>query len=360
MRVGNAAGAGGTPARSHAKRRLFRALAILLGVGVTIGLLELLSSIVMHYLPDLEDIAPEDLREEALLKGQSEGSLPMNRFGLRGEEIADLPGSNTARFLLLGGSVVWGWTSRTLEDTLAAYLERDLTDGRDRCTALRGKRIEVLNAGFPGYASQRSVEVYTQSQRELEPAVVINLCGTNEVYAALRTGASGPSVPGFEENSWLWNTKTARLWRRLSPPAFDKLSPPSPESVAAMLRSSVQTLADAGRRDGTRIMIVLQPMSVLPGKKPLTEFEEAALSLHETRRLYGAKGARPYFRACYDAFASVLRELAATSPELLVFDATDAFRDIRENAYVDDCHLTPRGRRILAKAIADELLRGLN
>jgi hypothetical protein len=157
-----------------------------------------------------------------------------------------------------------------------------------------------------------------------------------------------------------WNTKCGRLWRRLSPPAFESLSPPSPESVAEGLRSSILALADAGRQEGARIMIVLQPMAVLPGKKTLTEFEEEAVNLHEQNRLCGVGATRPYFRACYDEFASVLLELAAKRPDLLVLDTTYVFRDISEHAFVDDCHLTPQGRKILAGAIADELLKALN
>ncbi len=102
-------------------------------------------------------------------------------------------------------------------------------------------------------------------------------------------------------------------------------------------------------------MVVLQPMSILAGKKRLTDFEQEALEIHE-RRL---RGAQPYFRACYDAFGPMLADVTSERPELLVMDATGVFGETAEHAYVDDCHLTPAGRKTLARAMAKKLLKAL-
>jgi len=103
-------------------------------------------------------------------------------------------------------------------------------------------------------------------------------------------------------------------------------------------------------------MPVLQPLAILPGTKPLTEFESEVVAHNDGRR----PGVNAYYQDSFEAFGETLVQLGVERPDLLVMDATRVFAATDQIAFTDHCHLTPLGRRVLAAAIGERLLARLD
>jgi lysophospholipase L1-like esterase len=364
----------------------FRAVAALLGVAIPLGLAEGVSAWLIHrdndrYRPEL----PETLRGTVNLRDHHIPTRPdpylnyrvlpnltgarvrTDEFGLREGPIDRSPAPDVVRILFLGGSVAWGYTSNSNEDTIPSYFEAELARRADSVPALRGRRIEVLNAGVPGYVSWQEALSYALYLRELTPAWIVTLDGTNDVAAAIINGE--PGVPmnyrasrsaylGIEPNPlealghWLLagarELDTIKVFERLSPTPLSKYAPPPASEVGAQLAAAAAYLNYAARREGARVFTVLQPMVTLPDTKPLTAFEQKIAAEQDHRM----PGRNAYYAESYAAMREALAGLARGS-SLAWLDATDAFADTREDAYTDDCHLTPAGHRQLAARLAD-------
>lgn len=102
--------------------------------------------------------------------------VAINGVGLRDRERAERPPSGTRRILALGDSFVEGWAvpeplgvARVLEDRLLRA----------------GHRIEVVNGGVSGYASDQELLLYRFLGRSLHPDVVLLFfCGNDVIYNA--------------------------------------------------------------------------------------------------------------------------------------------------------------------------------
>ena len=80
---------------------------------------------------------------------------------------------------------------------------------------------------------------------------------------------------------------------------------------------------------------------------PELAFEEELARIHDLRM----PGRNAYYEACYAAFRDVHATLGAARPDILLVDATRAFADLEEVAFVDHCHLATAGRARLAAAL---------
>jgi lysophospholipase L1-like esterase len=366
----------------------FRAVAVLLGVAIPLGIAEgvaawLISRDNQRYKPEL----PEAVRESVNLGDRHIPTRPdpylsyrvlpdlegervrTNEFGLRAGPIDVHPAPDVTRILFLGASVAWGYTAKSNEDTIPAYLEAELARRAGEVPALRGRRIEVLNAGVPGYVAWQEALSYALYLRELSPAWIVSLDGTNDVAAAIINGRAGVPMryratesaylavepsPFQALGRWLMagahELRTVKAFERLRPKPLSAYGPPPPSEVGAQLRAATAYLRHAATREGARVLTVLQPMVLLPDTKPLTEFEQQIVVEQDHRM----PGRNAYYAESYAAMRAALADLARESGGLPVWlDATRVYADTPDVAYTDDCHLTPVGQRRLAEAIAD-------
>jgi lysophospholipase L1-like esterase len=361
----------------------FRAIAVLFGVAIPLGLSEgiaawLIAGDNQRYKP----VLPEAVRDSVNFDDHHIATQPdpylsyrvqpnlagarvqTNAYGLRAGPIDRRPAPDVIRILFLGASVAWGYESNSNDDTIPAYLEAELARRAGEVPALRGRRFEVLNAGVPGYVSWQEALSYALYLRELSPAWIISLDGTNDVAAAIINGRAGvPMRYRATENAYLeiephplqalgrWllaaarKLRTVKAFDRLRPKPLSAYSPAEPADVGAQLRDAAAYLNHAATREGARVLTVLQPMVVLPDTKPLTEFEQQIVVEQDHRM----PGRNAYYAESYAA----MREALAREAPLRWLDATDAFASTNETAYTDDCHLTPVGQRRLAERIAD-------
>ncbi len=366
----------------------FRTVAVLLGMAIPLGLAEGLSAWLIardnqRYKPVLPEAVrasvnlddrhiptrPDPYLSYRVLPNLTGERVQTDEYGLREGPIDRLPAPDVVRILFLGASVAWGYTSNSNEDTIPSHLEAALARRAGEVPALRGRRVEVLNAGVPGYVSWQEALSYALYLRELSPAWIVSLDGTNDVAAAIINGRAGvPLRYRATESAYLavepnplqvfgrWllaaarELHTVRAFQRLRPVPLSAYGPPAPADVAAQLRDATAYLNHAAQREGARVLTVLQPMVILPDSKPLTEFERQIVVEHDHRM----PGRNAYYADSYAEMRAALAELPRERGGApLWLDATDVFADTAEVAYTDDCHMTPLGHRLLAERIAD-------
>lgn len=376
------------------RRSLFRVAWVALLVVATFGLVEFVGAIALHTLKKAEkqelprellgtvflgERSPETVPDPYVLykvkPNQRSQSFETNSLGFRGPPVEEKPSPDTYRILLLGGSVAWGYSSLSNEDTIAHRLQGYLNERRACCAALRGMVVEVVNGGVPGYVSWQEVLAYSVYHRKLRPRMIVILDGANDYYASIKLGDVGLPMrfdvtrksylrpkPTFTSavGGWLAHRfhrlQLRRYLARRRRATLEELQPPSAERVAAAYRDALLHLSAMAGADGVQVVPVLQPLAVIPDTKTLTRFEEEIVRIHD-RKMPGINAA---YVAVYDELWKVMTALGAAQPQLAPLDARRAFADEPGPTYVDYCHLTPRGRELLSAFIGAWLFEQLD
>ncbi|MCH2169748.1 SGNH/GDSL hydrolase family protein [Myxococcota bacterium] len=368
------------------RERRRRAWLVVVGVVVGLGGLELIGAIGLHVLKEPPAL-PAELRDSVSLAGRGDATQPdpylgyrirpnlddervrTNRYGLRAGPIDAVPSADTLRILLLGGSTAWSYTARNNDETLAVVLERKLAAHLASHPDFQGRRVEVLNAGVPGYVAWQSALSYTLRHRKLAPHAVVSLEGSNDISGAITNAQAGVPMRYFltrdlylRERPELWRdlrrwathrlqrAKLGQFLQQLDPPDVSELGAPAPEEVAAAYGRALEHLAEQTRADGARLLVVLQPVSSLTLGKPLTGFEQA-VNAHEDAVM---PGRNDYYARSARQMRGVLEELE-TRPGVATLDGNLAFDGVSRVAFTDPVHLTPIGREHLAAAMLEPL-----
>ncbi len=134
----------------------------------------------------MADLPPEALRYRphpylayVLNPDFARGGTSHNALGFRGPELAEAKPEGVVRVAILGGSTTYDTGVPDDADTFPAQLERLLNE------AGGGARVQVVNAGVPGYTSWESLANLQLRVLPLEPDLVIVHHATNDVYARL-------------------------------------------------------------------------------------------------------------------------------------------------------------------------------
>jgi len=140
-------------------------------------------------------LLPYRLRPGARLTFQ-DVPLRVNRFGLRGAEIALDPGSDTRRILVLGDSVAYGWALAEA-DTFPVLLGEELRG--------LGLDAEVLNAAVPGYNTESAVAFLRHTGLSLAPDALVLGVSLNDFDETPSLSPLGLLLAGEAraDDSWL-------------------------------------------------------------------------------------------------------------------------------------------------------------
>lgn len=106
------------------------------------------------------------------------GRFSHNSYGFRGPSFSIEKPPRTLRIVLMGASTVYG-VAVSDEETSAVQLENRLH------TLLPGRRVEVLNAGVPGWNSRETLINLRLRVLTLHPNIVVIVDGRNEVFPQL-------------------------------------------------------------------------------------------------------------------------------------------------------------------------------
>jgi lysophospholipase L1-like esterase len=281
--------------------------------------------------------------------------VAINGRGFRGREFSDAKAPGTVRVVTLGASSTFGYHDRDHE-TYPAYLEQYLNE---RCP---DSRFEVINLGIPHLSSSQIRSLFEAEALPLQPDVVTFYEGVNNtVQPDLRKELSQVPV-------------VSRIYRQARDTLLvvalgDSLVKSnartySPEQVAAHMEGKVEAfiepltgIAETARARGILFIAAKQQaksnLVPRPQMRGLRYQDEVRLVRDKLDR-QGSISAGELQFLTHDQLMGGLEQWAARNGVPLV-DAISAMDQERDHL-VSWVHLTAGGNRILADALADEIL----
>jgi GDSL-like Lipase/Acylhydrolase family len=121
----------------------------------------------------------------------------VNRFGLRGPEVAERPAPGVHRVLALGDSATFG-EGLAEDDSFPAQLARELS-------ARSGEPYEVLNSGVQGYNTENELAFFRTRGLALEPETVVVGFNLNDFDYAPAMGPLGILTRDPSERVSTWS-----------------------------------------------------------------------------------------------------------------------------------------------------------
>jgi lysophospholipase L1-like esterase len=270
-------------------------------------------------------------------------TIAINSLGLRGPEITAAKSAGVRRIAILGGSAAFGYLVSDGEES-ARLLEHRL-----RRT---GHRVDVINAGVPGYNLLQTVPRFRQLIARLSPDVVVLYLGWNDLgYVVSDTPEAArfrrrPIAPTWERaagKSTLYGFLRYRLFSGPLGPAPARLDAWAPTPLgAAQFVENLRTLGDTIRASGAKMTVCAPASAANPAADPTLKAALAETPANVEKVV--ALGAWLH---------ETLAEFARTQDAPFI----DAYRQIPPTPefLFDYIHLTRAGEERLAELLADEL-----
>jgi lysophospholipase L1-like esterase len=301
-----------------------------------------------------------------------------NAMGFRGPEVAQTPAPGTVRIILLGGSTTHGFgvnDDQTIDAYMRTIYQQKHPEGR----------VEVVNLAFDGYDSYQMLQRLESDGLRLHPTVVVLNEGINDVR-----NAQFPNLADPDPRTLIWEPELARLrleatrgpklWTRLKHYCYiaripgylrDKLAERrvdrSRQRQAAHAASQVQAVeSDAlprnppygdaakifSRHMAQMISLSLARSAAVLLSTPPSDLRDVAPTAISSRT-YWVINAR-VTQAYRDTLAA--RLLALESSERAQGHAVRYIAPVvPRDDYLDDCHLTAEGNRVVAAALVDQI-----
>lgn len=150
------------------------------------------------------------LRPGATLSGATT-KVRINSLGFRGPEISVPKPPGTFRIACLGGSTTFGTYSSSDETTWPAFLQQKI---QQRCPHLR---VEVINAGVPGYRLAESRINLLQRVVPIDPDLVIVYHACNDISSQqARAFGSQSQIASQPMIGTQWLTRHSLLFDKLA------------------------------------------------------------------------------------------------------------------------------------------------
>lgn len=245
------------------------------------------------------------------------------------------------KIYMFGGSTLFGTGVEDCE-TIPSLLAREIS------TKHPNLKFEVINFGVTGYQSTQEIaRLLRELQSGRRPDWVLFYDGVNDVYA----GAYSPGIPGEHQNldviaakfnstavAMIKGSNTFELisyFVERSRNRHHSPSTPASRGVAEAYDANMAVLRGISREFNFQHMAFLQPV-LLEGSKPPSLFERDVVERA------GNLG------AAYKLNYPQLRKLN-------VHDISSVFEAVREDLYIDFCHLGAKGNEIVAREILKSL-----
>jgi hypothetical protein len=252
-------------------------------------------------------------------------------------------GEPAAEVFAFGGSTLWGNGARD-ENTIPSRVSRLLDES--------GHRVRVTNYGELGFVStQNLVSLALELRAGRVPALVFCYDGVNDAVASLQSREAGqPQLAG--RMSGAMNRLYRDYYRSvtgLTPDAApgagraesdDELVQ---QTVAAYL-GNVRVIEHLAAAYGFKALFFWQPVA----------FVDKPLSAEERERV------EPRRRAAGAFFEKLYAAMRATKAPAGLRDVSDVFASTPQTVYIDFCHVSEEGNRLVAKRISDEITRALS
>lgn len=234
----------------------------------------------------------------------------------RGYPVAFPPRGDRPRLVAFGGSSTAGaWQNDDLRDFYPALLGD-----------LLGPGVEVVNQGVGGWTSHH-VRLYAEQQlARLDPDIVTVYLGNNDAahglpctYAQLAARRGRSSTPSPLRRSILYRGLVTVLFEIRKDASVPAVTP-------AEMDANLRDLVDRARGLGARVLL-----------------------LPEATRCITDVALRPY--------EEVLHRMGSEGPDVRFLDVAAPLERVGPGAFLDCNHLSPEGHGLLARMLAEELVR---
>jgi lysophospholipase L1-like esterase len=304
--------------------------------------------------PEARLVGPHPYLTYALTPSFRKDGVSHNSLGYRGPEITAAKPPGTLRILCLGGSSTYGVGASSDLFTWPAQLQLALADAHP------ATRIEVVNAGVPGYTSYESLIDLELKGVDLAPDIVIVYQGFNDLRAATRAADRVArdnthyrqrwTAPGSDANGVLAYSRVALLSRWLFTKFQSRVSdlseyvvveahapqfvrPVGPVALASYRRNLTQIVAVA-RAAGARVLLVTEA------------YGEATIHPDEADVVDGGMS----------AFAQIARDLVQrlADPGTALLDGRRLLPRF-EGVFAEIDHLSDHGAQVLGALVAEKV-----
>ncbi|GIW99281.1 MAG: hypothetical protein KatS3mg111_2614 [Pirellulaceae bacterium] len=282
------------------RRGLFIAVAILLGASLGVLIAEAALRIYVAargwtpncYATGISFFVPHPQAGYMLRPGlrvrSSTYDITVNSRGLRGPEIPSAKSPDVVRILVVGGSAVFGYLVPDAQDPCRML---------EACLRERGHRVEVINAGVPGYNVTQCRARLQADLAPLRPDVVLVYSGWNDI-PWLIAGAAPlhrrvTPAPPWWKRALVHSTLYGFLRYRLFPPAEPVFTPPPApgtritEAGAAVFEREYRELVRGIRQLGAIPVVSEQLTAACSGCSDVERFLGASPEQVETNRRLG-------------------------------------------------------------------------
>ena len=284
-------------------------------------------------------------------KGQT---INIDKQGIRITPQSELATATSPLVVFLGGSTMWG-TGVNDANTIPALFAK-IAQGRYR----------TINLGESAYnAFQSFLFLKLQIINGLNPDIVVSYDGVNDAYS-LKSGQRPFSHQREDQIRTLMKGKDRinedalsfshfflnplkvfiSMFKNAKNPTYD-LSQERIEQTAKALLESWLSTKDLAEKQGADFIAVLQPNAAI-GKPYLKH-----LNLDKDENLL------KLYKLFYPAVLKLLQAPQYQELSNNVIDLTDAF-DLEEPIYLDHCHVSPNGNKIIATKIYKHINNSLD
>ncbi len=294
----------------------------------------------------------------------------INQAGFRDQrEIVTKKPPGVRRVFVLGGSGAFGFLASSNQAVFTSLIEQQLRQD--------GLKIEVINAGVPGFTSRQEFSLLSQKILDYQPDLIVVFNGFNDLMRDSNHDDSNFALDSIEHlmskvsnhtNSWLLETLDYRLsqlfvikgikfWLLKSgelPPAegsysvsnYSQLNQPEFQRRAAEYRRNLEHMAVLLKGYQIPLIIALQP-ELFNRKAQAYGPQEVAFA-----RWYEAQ-APDYPTQATQGYALLAQSAQSLkSPGVDFVDLRLVFDQIQGEIFWDYVHFNDRGNQILADRLA--------
>lgn len=142
--------------------------------------------------------------------GWTEKNVVLNSAGYRSKEYPRDKVNDSFRIYAIGDSFTYGWFVNDPNDVYPAIIEKGLGAKLD-------KKVEVINAGAPGFSASESVQRYISEGKYYHPDLVV--LGVNSLRVPVTGGFAkqwGPPLPTFIKKTAVYQMLVGNILRKIA------------------------------------------------------------------------------------------------------------------------------------------------
>jgi len=263
------------------------------------------------------------------------GGTVINESGLRSNTTVKDKADGVIRVVITGGSVAFGSGAPSNDTTVGGYLQERL-----------GVDYEVLTFACPAWSSTHERIAIENRISVLQPDIVISITGFNDVFWGM-IGHDVMQFRTYKDHHW-WTqllslNKLANI-AVMDPVKVKEGSAVRGDVISSFCRNAMISDFALDAIDCT-FLVALQP-SITEMQRPMT-YRECEISESKWN-----EGTAKYLSLCFDGFRKGLEEHNVATIDLTpIFDLCD------DEVFIDQCHTGDRGNLIIAKTLAEHVLR---